>query len=109
MHFLFSFLLIVSNNAAKHPRLFTFSARTREGLDTVLDLVQKEHSEDMEMQALLQELSDTTSTSHPYRGYAILNQEGNVKDVQVSYFKHASLELKLNRETLPLRQINNTG
>ena len=89
MHFPFSCFVIGSNNAAKQPRLFTFSARTQEGLNTVLDLVQKERSEDMEMQALLQELSDTSCTSHPYRGYAILNQEGNVKDAQVRYFKHA--------------------
>ena len=76
-------IIAVSNTAAKQPRLFTFSSRTQEGLDNVLDLVQKEQPDNMEMQALLQEMSDTSSTAHPYRGYAILNHEGNVKDVQV--------------------------
>ena len=69
--------------ASKSPRLFTFSARTEEGLEYVLDQVQSVHPENIELQALLQEASNTSPATHPYRGYAILNQEGGLKESQV--------------------------
>lgn len=68
---------------AKSPRLFTFSGRTKEGVEQVLDAVQGRHAQNLELQALLQEQSGNSSTVHPFRGYTLLNHEGAVRDVQV--------------------------
>ena len=80
-------ILSAEHIASKSARLFTFSARTEEGLEYVLDQVQNVHQENIELQALLQEASNTSPATHPYRGYAILNQEGGLKESQV-YLKY---------------------
>ncbi len=75
-----------SSTNVTQPGLVTFSGRTAEGLSNVLDQVQNKHSHDIELQALLQEFVSTPSSAHPYRGYALLNHEGKIKDVQASVF-----------------------
>ncbi|ESO84944.1 hypothetical protein LOTGIDRAFT_235996 [Lottia gigantea] len=68
--------------AAKAKRLFTYSARTEEGLKQVFSEVKK-HIDDVEFQTLLSESANTSSSSHPIRGYTVLNSE-DVEDIQKS-------------------------
>ena len=53
-------------------RLFTYSARTEEGLNNMLELIQK-NSKNTSLQALAQNAVNEFSPKLPYRGYAVLN------------------------------------
>ena len=73
--------------AQKHPaaneqRLVTFSARTQEALEAPLKGVQG-HGSNVELQALLQENAKAMPGTHPYRGYALVNNKNKVIEVQV--------------------------
>ena len=65
--------------AAHSPRLVTFSGRTEEGVKEGLEYV-KERADDMELQALLQQNSNTPA--HGHRGYALLNTKDGMMEVQ---------------------------
>ena len=69
--------------AAKVPRLATWCARTEDGVSEVLQQM-LEHPESVELQALLQETACSSSGSHPYRGYAIVNSDNKLTEVQVN-------------------------
>lgn len=43
----------------------------------------KEHPEDLELQAMLQETANIPAQLHPYRGYTVVNKEEQATDVQV--------------------------
>jgi len=68
--------------AAEIPRLVTFSGRTEEGVKTVLEHIQN-NSQDVELQAMLQQIGgNTTTATHPHRGYALVNNDTNIIEVQ---------------------------
>ncbi len=83
--------ILHSNNTRKpqpHPaacttRLFTHAAQTEEGLSHVLATM-REHSHNVPMQALLQESSQMSLETHPYRGYTLLNSTDVVDQINVS-------------------------
>ena len=57
---------------ASSCRLVTYSGRTEESVQRVLDAAH-EHPEDVDLQALLQESANMPASSHPYRGFSVLN------------------------------------
>lgn len=57
---------------ASSPRLVTYSGRTEESVQQVLDAAHK-HAEDVDLQALIQESANMPASSHPYRGFTVLN------------------------------------
>ena len=64
-------------HTSPHPdasscRLVTYSGRTEESVQHVLDSAHK-HAEDVDLQALLQESANMPAASHPYRGFTVLN------------------------------------
>ena len=83
--------LLKSNNAEERlahaandsPRLFTFSARTEEGLQYVLDQAQ-ENASNVELHALLAENACSPASTHPYRGFTVLNTQAKPQEIQVS-------------------------
>ncbi|KAL3877568.1 hypothetical protein ACJMK2_035265 [Sinanodonta woodiana] len=60
----------------KKKRLLNYCSRTEEGLHAVLSEVQK-NSEDVELHTLISQTSNLSTSSHPYRGYTILNSDDN--------------------------------
>merc|ERR1719209_292601 len=73
-------------NTSEHPaneavRLFTYGARTYEGLRKVFDEVQK-NPQDVYVQALLQSSANEPVQKMPYRGFTILNSETNTIDIK---------------------------
>ena len=73
---------VANHPAAEMPRLVTCSGRTQEAVEEVLNTVTKD-THNVELQALLQENANTAPSTHPYRGYAILNSDNTVQDIQV--------------------------
>ena len=69
--------------AARTTRLFTYAARTEEGLGHVLAKM-RENAHNVPMQALLQETSFTSAETQPHRGYTLLNTEHVVAEMHVS-------------------------
>ncbi|XP_076460136.1 fatty acid synthase-like [Babylonia areolata] len=57
---------------AASRRLLTYCGRTEESVQRVLDAVHT-HGQHVELQALLQESANMPTSSHPYRGFTILN------------------------------------
>ena len=73
--------------SADHPasnsaRLVTYSARTEAALKQTLEHV-KSHANNVELQTLLQESANSSPDNHPYRGYAVLNNDMNTLEVDV--------------------------
>lgn len=66
--------------AAEQTRLFTFAGRTEEATLHGLKKM-AESAQNVELQSLLQKTND--SAPHPYRGYALLNHDDQVQEVQV--------------------------
>lgn len=56
-----------------------------QGLNHILDYV-NEHPNEVEMQALLQQNAHTSPSTHPFRGFAILNQSEKTTDVKVGCY-----------------------
>ncbi|XP_064637682.1 fatty acid synthase-like isoform X2 [Lineus longissimus] len=73
---------IPSHPAADATRLFVYSSRTEEALDDLLTEVQT-HSKSIELHALYNETTMTSTGSHPYRGYCLLNSEKEVKETEI--------------------------
>ena len=71
--------------AATETRLVTCAARTKDGVETTLTEMLK-HSTDVDMQYLLQSSVGTLSPStHPYRGFALVNTASSQQTAQVAY------------------------
>jgi len=69
--------------AATAARLVTCAARTKDGVETTLTEMLK-HSTDVDMQYLLQSSVGTLSPStHPYRGFAIVNTSNSQQTADV--------------------------
>ena len=75
--------------ASNVQRLCTYAGRTQQGLDQMLTKMRTEHAHSVEAQALLQESAIMPASTHPYRGYTILNKESAVQEVQVGCAKHS--------------------
>ncbi|XP_050392804.2 fatty acid synthase [Patella vulgata] len=69
--------------ASKAKRLLTYASRTEEGLKHIFTEVKK-HSEDVEFNALLSESAESSTHSHPIRGYTVLNTDNEVEEIQKS-------------------------
>ncbi|RUS75295.1 hypothetical protein EGW08_016938, partial [Elysia chlorotica] len=67
--------------ASDKPRLFTYCARTEEGLQRIFEEAHK-HASNVEFHALCQESANTKPKSLPYRGATILNAEGEYTEIQ---------------------------
>ena len=70
-------------------RLCTYAGRTQQGLEQLLTKMCTEHAHSVEAQALLQETAAMPASTHPYRGYTVLNKEPAVQEVQVGCVKHS--------------------
>lgn len=70
------------HSAENVHRLFAYSARTKEGLDSVFRLVHKNAS-NVHLQFLLQETSQTAPADHPYLGYMVVNGPRELTEVKV--------------------------
>ncbi|ELT99721.1 hypothetical protein CAPTEDRAFT_89190 [Capitella teleta] len=75
----------VTAAAPKHPaaektRLVTLCGRTKDAVKSLLDKVNS-NAANVELQSLLQLNSDA---SHPYRGYRLLNHDGDVQEIRES-------------------------
>ena len=68
--------------SSKESRLFTMCGRTAEGVEHVLKEV-TQHGDNIELQSLLEDYSNSPPTSNPYRGYAVLNSENDKTEIQV--------------------------
>ena len=70
--------------ASKHCRLVACSSRTEVGVQKVIQEV-VHRPEDVEFQALIQDSMQSSCTSHPFRGFALINGSSEVSEVRVSY------------------------
>ena len=73
-----------SHPASNQPRLVTCNGRTEEAVDHVIEKA-IENKENVEMHALIQEVAAVSPAAMPCRGYAVLNSENKVTEVQVRY------------------------
>jgi fatty acid synthase len=92
--------------AAAVPRLFTCCSRTQEGAESILNAV-LQRPNDIELQFLLESsVGNLPLSTHPYRGYAVVNSTNNRKIVEVSYYfriiTHSSKNLIRTLSTLQL-------
>ena len=74
--------------ACKQTRLLTCNGRTEESVEHVIEKA-IENKENVEMQALIQEVAAISPGVMPCRGYAVLNSENKVTEVQVSLKYHS--------------------
>lgn len=65
------------------PRLFTYGARTKEGVQAVLDEVKK-NAENVEFHSLIQESGNMPLNQVPFRGYTVLNASAEMEEIHVS-------------------------
>lgn len=63
-------------------RLFVYSSRTQEGVEHMLNTVQK-HKENLYLHKLLNEAAHMPITSYPYRGFTVLNGSQESVDIKV--------------------------
>ncbi|GFO47131.1 fatty acid synthase-like [Plakobranchus ocellatus] len=68
--------------AGKEPRLFIYAARTQEGVNQILDFA-LQHSQSLELQALLTPSACTETYKMPVRCYAVLNGSKEIQETQV--------------------------
>nr|KAG5704186.1 hypothetical protein BaRGS_009716 [Batillaria attramentaria] len=59
---------------AESCRLFTYAGRTEESVQHMFDTLHK-HPHDVDLQALAAESANMPHTSHPFRGYTIINSK----------------------------------
>ena len=81
--------------AANVQRLCTYAGRTQQGLEEQLTKMRTQHAGSVEAHALLQETAAMPASSHPYRGYTILNKEPPVQEVQVGRGRDACVLMSL--------------
>lgn len=79
--------------AAKKPRLFTFSARTHQGIGKAISVMQ-DNSESVELQSLLQANSVHPHITHPFRGYVVINADDAKATIEVRPEVNRSKDLK---------------
>ncbi|CAF0706992.1 unnamed protein product [Brachionus calyciflorus] len=63
------------------PRLFQFNSRTEQGLNEILDLVEK-NPQDLAFNCILEPNSYSSAQLCPYRGFTILNSQNKVREIQ---------------------------
>ena len=63
-------------------RLVVYSARTQEGVEDILNIVQK-NPENVHLHKLLNETANMPVGSHPYRGFTVLNSSQKNTDIKV--------------------------
>ncbi|XP_069122700.1 fatty acid synthase-like [Argopecten irradians] len=63
----------------KCKRVFVYSARTENGVQSVMEKIQ-ENSDNMELHTLLNETSK--NGQHKYRGYCVLNTDNSIEEIQ---------------------------
>lgn len=83
---LYSYLLQVEapkNSSSDKPRLCVYAGRTQSAVEDLLTTMAADHSEDMQVQALLEATVPGAGTAHRFRGYTVLNSEPNVMEVKV--------------------------
>ena len=71
--------------ASDMKRLCTFSGRTEEGVQGALAEMAK-LSTDVSAHSLMQEVVSTPLSTHPYRGYTILNDQTKTPEVKVRFY-----------------------
>ena len=71
------------HTASASQRLVTSSAHTEQGLQRLLEHSQQ-NATNIELHALTQETATSPSSSHPYRGYALLNTPDSAQEIQAS-------------------------
>lgn len=103
---------VLKSNPGKHSkdikcdgcekkRLFVYASRSEDGLKETLKAV-RNHASDLYLHALMSETADMPPSSHPYRGYTVLNGSEAVS-VQVImqqlfyYLLHVICTCVLNR------------
>lgn len=64
-------------------RLLTYNGRTAEALTELLEEVSNNHSTSLDLHYLLSETAHQSGQFQPFRGYALLNHQQHVIDVQV--------------------------
>lgn len=67
--------------ASDKPRLFTFSARSEEGVRAVLNEAKK-NAKSVEFQALIQDSANMPTNQVPYRGFTVLNGSTEMEEIQ---------------------------
>ncbi|XP_069124449.1 fatty acid synthase-like isoform X2 [Argopecten irradians] len=70
-----------SHPAEKLPRLFTYSSRTKEGLESVFQLVCN-NANNVHLQCLLQQTAHFAPTHNPIRGYTVLNSSEGLQEIK---------------------------
>ena len=68
--------------ANEKRRLCIYSARTKEGLESIFQLM-KSHPRDSYLHFLLNETCGPLNKQLPYRGYVVVNSHGHVEEIQV--------------------------
>ena len=68
-------------------RLFVYGSRTQEGVEHMLQSVQK-CSHNLYLHKLLNETAHMPVSSHPYRGFTVLNGSQETTDVKVHTLKY---------------------
>lgn len=69
--------------ANEKKRLCIYSARTKQGLESIFHLM-KSHHKDSYLHYLLNETSGPWNKQLPYRGYVVLNGKNRMQEIQVS-------------------------
>lgn len=77
--------------ACESRRLFLNSSRTKEGLENLL-MTMNLQANNIELQALLSDSANIPPSSHPYRGYSILNSKEEIIEIQVSLLEQKNIE-----------------
>ena len=72
----------IQRSDGQRRRLFIYASRTQEGVDRVLSLAEKQPS-DIYLHKLLNESAHMSLTSHPYRGFTVLNGSDSNRNVKV--------------------------
>lgn len=68
----------------KHVELLMYCGRTEKSLQTMLETIAKEHANDSDLHALLSQSAMQSYKSQPFRGYTLLNHDGETAtDIQV--------------------------
>ncbi|XP_060068606.1 fatty acid synthase-like [Ylistrum balloti] len=71
-----------SHQATTLSRLFTYSGRTKEGVESAFRLVQSNTS-NVHLHCLLQETAHVAPTYHPIRGYIVVNAADGLQEIKI--------------------------
>ena len=73
--------------ADKLQRLVTFAARTEDGVTHALQQI-SQFDNNTFAQFLLQENATVSPSTHPFRGYTVLNRNNSIQEIHVSMLAH---------------------